>query len=99
MPNKNRDYKLSPLAETDLEEIWLYSFENWSLEQADKYQCDLVSVFKNLASGRYKGRMVDVRKGYLKYKSGSHFVYFRQSNSLIEVIRILHQMMDTGRHL
>jgi plasmid stabilization system protein ParE len=30
-------YYLSPLAEADLEDIWLYTFQTWSSEQADHY--------------------------------------------------------------
>ncbi len=30
-------YKISKEAEKDLERIWLYTFEAWSLEQADYY--------------------------------------------------------------
>jgi toxin ParE1/3/4 len=32
------EIKLSRLAELDLEEIWLYTFEIWSLNQANYYQ-------------------------------------------------------------
>ena len=37
MGNKRCVYRLSPLAEADLEGIWLYTFRQWSLEQADDY--------------------------------------------------------------
>jgi len=99
MSNRSREYKLSPLAEIDLEEIWYYSFENWSAEQADKYYGDIIDIFTGLASGLYEGRPVDIRKGYLKYPSGSHVIYYREAKSQIEIIRVLHQMMDTNRHL
>ena len=31
------NYKISKQAEIDLENIWLYTFEEWSIEQADRY--------------------------------------------------------------
>ena len=31
------NYKISKQAEIDLENIWLYTFEEWSIEQADYY--------------------------------------------------------------
>lgn len=31
------NYRLSLEAETDLQSIWLYTFENWSDEQANHY--------------------------------------------------------------
>ena len=35
------NFKLSKQAELDLENIWLYTFETWSLQQAD-YYLDLI---------------------------------------------------------
>ena len=35
MPKGN--YKLSKEAQIDLEQIWLYTVENWSIDQADRY--------------------------------------------------------------
>jgi toxin ParE1/3/4 len=29
--------KISKEANEDIEKIWLYTFENWSIEQADRY--------------------------------------------------------------
>jgi len=74
---RGRPYRLTPLAEADLEEIWLYTLRNWSLEQADSYHRDLVAATEGLATGRKLGRTVDIRPGYLKYAVGAHVVYFR----------------------
>lgn len=90
---------LSPLAEVDLEEIWLYTLKNWSLGQADSYHHDLVAAFGALASGARRGRMVEVRTGYLKHPCGSHMIYFRDNGDRIEIIRILHNKQDAERHL
>ena len=50
-------------------------------------------------SGGGAGLGVDVRDGYLKHPIGRHFIFFRTTDDGIEVIRILHQRMDVGRHL
>jgi len=53
-----------------------------------------------LASGSLKGRSAEnVRTGYLKYAAGSHFVFFKEADFGIDVIRILHQQMDVEKHL
>ena len=83
----------------DLEEIWRYALNTWSEKQADAYHADVVAAFEGIATGRKIGRPVDVRPGYLKYGVGSHFIYYRQSDAEIVVIRILHQRMDVGRHI
>lgn len=31
------EFKISQEANRDIENIWLYTYENWSLEQADRY--------------------------------------------------------------
>jgi toxin ParE1/3/4 len=95
----DRRYRLSPLAETDLEGIWLYTFRTWSIEQADSYHVGLVAAFEGLAAGHKTGRPVDIRDGYFKYAVGAHLVFYRVSDLNIDVIRVLHQRMDANRHL
>jgi len=41
----------------------------------------------------------EVRAGYFKYRSGSHFLFYRLIFNGIDVVRILHQSMDFPRHL
>ncbi len=96
---QGNSYALSPLAEIDFEEIWFYTFQNWSLAQADSYHRDLVAAFEELASGNKRGRDVDVRPKYLKCPVGSHMIYFRDSGDQIEVIRVLHQRQDATLNL
>jgi len=91
---QGKSYALSPLAEIDLEEIWLYTFENWSLVQADSYHRDLIATFEGLVSGTKMGREINVRPDYLKCLVGSHVIYFRDTDKQIEVIRVLHQWQD-----
>lgn len=99
MSRSTRPYRLSPLAETDLDEIWLYTFKNWSPEQADRYHGQIIAAIEGLAAGVKTGRPATVREGYFKYPVGSHFVFFRQSDSSLDVIRILHQRMDVAAQL
>ncbi|SNR98190.1 toxin ParE1/3/4 [Methylobacillus rhizosphaerae] len=93
-----KTYRLSPLAEADLEEIWLYTFRHWSIEQADSYYRDLVATFEGLVAGTKQGRP-SVLPGYQKYLCGSHVVYFLDYADHLDVIRILHQRQDAERHL
>ena len=67
MSASGRTYRLSPLTQTDLEDIWLYTLENWSLEQADRYQNDILAPIAELAHGLRTGRPVDIREGYFEY--------------------------------
>jgi toxin ParE1/3/4 len=41
----------------------------------------------------------EIRRGYHKYRAGSHVLFYRLIDGGIEVVRILHEQMDFGRHL
>lgn len=99
MPQSKRSYRLSPLAEADLEEIWLYTFRQWSVEQAEEYHNAIIAGIEGLASGNNVPQCTDVRDGYWKYKVGMHVLYFRCSDEYLDVIRILHGRMDVDAHL
>ena len=46
------------------------------------------------------GRACDeIRKGYRKHHVGRHLIFYRQTTSHIEIIRILHESMDVDSHL
>ena len=99
MVAKKHLYRLSPLAESDLENIWNYTLTTWSAEQAETYHAAIVAAFEGLTRGDKIARIVDVREGYFKYAVGLHMIYFKQTKLGIDVIRILHQRMDVSRHL
>ena len=97
MSAKPRLCRLSPLAEADLEDIWLYTLQNWSLEQADKYFAELMAAVEGLVSGDRIGRSAcDIRAGYWKYGEGRHFIFYAVTDDRLDVIRILHKQMDVA---
>ena len=96
---ESRGYRLSPLAQADLEGIWSYTASRWSVEQAQSYHAAIVAAFEGLAAGSKQGRPSDVREGYFKYAVGSHLVFYRHSEGGIDIVRILHQRMDVMRRL
>ncbi|WP_395450132.1 type II toxin-antitoxin system RelE/ParE family toxin [Aminobacter sp. UC22_36] len=90
----------SPAAEADLEQIWRYTAEKWTVDQADQYVLRLHGSCTDLAAGRRKGRsLAEIRAGYHKLGIGSHFIVYRIVGETIDVIRILHQRMDLGARL
>jgi len=94
-----KSYRLSPLAEADLEEIWLYTFKTWSIVQADTYFKQLIAAFEGLAAGTKQGRPADVLPEFQKYLCGSHSIYFLEYPDHLDIIRVLHQRQDAQRHL
>jgi toxin ParE1/3/4 len=95
-------YKISVKAAADLEKIWLYSFENWSLERADRYINLIFDEIEYLVTNPKTGKdFSHIRDHYRCSKVKSHLIFYRQtSNSAdIEIIRILHQSMDIENRL
>ena len=91
------NYILSNKAQTDLESIWLYTFDNWSIEQADRYYNLLLDEIEILSQHPNLG--IDssyIRKDYFRSKVKSHFIFYKinKSKNQIEIIRILHEKMD-----
>jgi toxin ParE1/3/4 len=89
-------YRISVKAAEDLENIWLYTFENWSLEQADRYVNLIFDEIEYLSSNPKSGKDYShIRDSYRCSTVKSHLVFYRQNtHSDIEIIRILHQRMD-----
>lgn len=95
-------YRLLEKARVDLEDIWLYTFTNWSEEQANKYVGSLLDEIEYLAKHPESGRdQSHIREGYKYSQIESHLIYYRsiKEGKEIEVIRILHQRMDIENHL
>ena len=93
-------YVISKKAVSDLEGIWLYTVEKWSVDQADRYYNlifdEINFICKNINGGK---SMEHVRKGYLASKVKSHFIFYRIQNNTVEVIRILHERIDVENRL
>jgi toxin ParE1/3/4 len=93
-------YVLSNRAKSDLQEIWDYTEVRWGFDQAELYIRELWRHIEIVAADPKSGRSCpEVRAGYYKYRAGSHFLFYRITNDGVDVIRILHERMDFGRHL
>lgn len=99
MPKEN--YKLSNEAQRDLEQIWLYTHENWSIEQADRYLNLIFNEIEYLCQKSNSAMNFDsIRKGYWRSKVNSHFIFYKISyTNELEIIRILHERMDIENQL
>ena len=96
------NYKVSQEANRDIENIWLYTYENWSLEQADRYFNLIMDEIEYLAKNPESGKdYSDVRKGYFRSRIKSHFIFYKinRMKEEIEIIRVLHQRLDIESRL
>ena len=93
-------YALSPAAQADLENIWEYSLRHWGEAQTETYVRSIQTACESLAKDSIVSRSAEeIRTGYRKVSVGSHVMFFRIQQDVVEIMRILHQSMDVDRHL
>ena len=69
-------YIISREATNDFEKIWLYTFETWSIEQADRYLNLLMDEIEYLSVNPKSGNDYShIRKGYFRSRVKSHFIF------------------------
>lgn len=89
-------YIINEKALEDINSIWIYTAENWSVEQADRYYNliydEIEYIVSNFEMARDFGK---IRKSYKYSKVKSHLIFFKKDkNNEIEVVRVLHERMD-----
>ena len=81
-------YRIRSLAQDDLESIWLYTCEVWSVTQADSYLDAIIQRFDWLAENPTlcKARD-DLNQGYFCFPEGMHLIFYMLKNDQIEIIK------------
>jgi plasmid stabilization system protein ParE len=75
------EYRLSPAAEHDLENIWLYTCRQWSVGQAEHYIDMLSAAFGELASSPMITSACDhIRPGYRPLQQKWRWLHLPLSN-------------------
>jgi toxin ParE1/3/4 len=81
--SSNNKYKY--LTESDLENVWIYTFENWSIEQADRYIHQIIDEIEYLCLHPNSGLdFGNIRKGYFRAKVKSHFIFYKKKDKKIK---------------
>lgn len=89
-------FYLTNKAVEDLTEIWNYTFEQWSEQQADKYYQILLDNCHDIAKNPGLGKNYEgITHNLLGLKTNRHIIFYRKiDSSLVEITRILHGRMD-----
>lgn len=96
-----QEYLISEKALEDINNIWIYTAENWPVEQADRYYNLIIDeieyIVDNLDMARDFGK---IRRSYRYSKVKSHLIFFKKDKTNeIEVVRVLHERMDIENRL
>jgi toxin ParE1/3/4 len=94
-------YRLTKKASKDLANIWNYTFDNWSENQADQYFRMLLDYCQRITDGRVYGKKYEgIYAGLLGIKAGKHIIFYRMINhDVVEIVRILHERMDLKKRI
>ena len=94
------EYRLSPQAQRDLDELFDHTVAKWGLTQALRYAEQIEAALEKLADAPLRAQACDhIRHGYRRRPVQQHVIYFRMTSYGIAVIRILHQRMEAARHM
>ncbi|MDI6401294.1 type II toxin-antitoxin system RelE/ParE family toxin [Balneolaceae bacterium ANBcel3] len=90
------EYRITNKAVSDLNEIWAYTFDQWSEDQADQYYNILLGLCEDIAKNPDLGKNYDgIRPDLLGLKANRHIIFYRiVKPGLTEITRILHSRMD-----
>ena len=94
-------YILTKKAVEDLGDIWNYTFDRWSEQQADRYYQTLLDACQEVSDNPGLGKSY---KGIQSQLNGirvqRHVLFFRKlSEHNVEISRILHGRMDLRRRI
>lgn len=88
-------YRLSALARSDLDEIWIHVAEAASVETADRLIDEIVTRFGLLARHREAGRLrKDIAPSVRSFPVQHYVIYYRPGREHIEIARVLHGSRD-----
>ena len=91
---------LTPQAENDLEEIYVYTSLNWGIEQADRYQDDLYRGIQLILEDHDLGMEYPFSNfDYRRLHINRHLIFYRIEDDECRIIRILHDLTNLKQHM
>ena len=93
-------YELSELALKDMDSIWNYTAEQWSVEQANTYYLQIFEVIEVICLNPQIGKSIkEVKENHRSQIAKSHLIIYKIVELKILIDRILHQSMDIENQL
>lgn len=93
-------YKLTPEAENDLIEIYVFGFQNFGETQAEKYFSDFEDCFQLISKTPLICReRTEFSPPVRIHHHGRHLVIYLIQDDQILIVRILHDSMDIQQKL
>ncbi len=92
-------YDLTLAAETDLRDIWRYTYKTWGFDQAEKYFDQIDACCEAVGDGRARSKVLEgLQEGVHIHRCEHHFIVWLAGTRPV-IIAILHERMDFVRRL
>ncbi|MFM7334431.1 MAG: type II toxin-antitoxin system RelE/ParE family toxin [Tabrizicola sp.] len=92
-------YDLTLAAETDLRDIWRYTYKTWGFDQAEKYFDQIEACCEAVGDGRARSKVLEgLQEGVHIHRCEHHFIIWLAGTRPV-IIAILHERMDFVRRL
>lgn len=91
--------KLTPLAQRDLEAIYLYGLRHFNEERAGAYLETIEQAFAAIRRNKIGIERKELGLGLYSFPIVRHTLFFLYETDSVIVVRILHQSQDIVRHL
>lgn len=98
MSSPRHRLQLAAQAKADFRDILAYTLTTWGESQLAKYRARINGALHVILQNPSAGRP-SVKPTLKVLAVGHHRVYYRTIEDTIYVVRILHERMDTSRHL
>ena len=102
-----KTWRLTQQAESSLQEIALWTLENFGEFKAIEYRDNLISYIDRLANGESphaKSCSQLIQDVYTTaelfyYREGRHFIIFRENEDCIDILEFIHERCNIPYHL
>lgn len=86
--------KLTPLAQHDLEAIYLYGLLHFNQERAEAYLETIEHAFTAIRHNKIGIERKELGPGFYSFPVARHTLFFLYETDSVIVVRILHQSQD-----
>ena len=98
MSSPKRRIELSQQAKADFRDILAYTLTTWGESQLAKYRASINDALYVILHNPSAGRS-SMKPTLMVLAVGHHRIFYRTIDDTTYVVRILHERMDTARHL